>query len=198
MFIDLSISQIDSASMILADAFQDSPHFVKLFPNLSKRKKVLPYVFDFIVRYGLLYGKVHTTSSKLEGIAIWFHSEKARLNLWKLLRIGVSPIFFLSLGKGLGGLVRHNKYVSELRQHHVPSQHWYLHLLAIAPEFQGKRYANALMKPMLAQIEQERLPCYLETQEEKNVSIYEHYGFSVVQETVIPKLGIPNWSMVRK
>lgn len=198
MLIDLSRTQIGLASTILAEAFRDYPLFVRLFPNLSKRKKVLPYFFDFMVRHGFLYGKVYTTSGNLEGVAIWFHSEKAELNLWRLLRVGVSPACFLNLGKGFWELLRYDKYVSELRQHHVPFRHWYLNMLAVAPEFQGKGYASALMRPMLAQVEQDRLPCYLETQEEENVGFYEYHGFSVVQKTTIPHIGIPNWSMMRR
>jgi len=196
MPIDLSKTQIGPGSAVLAEAFLDSPLFVRLFPDLPKRKKVLPYIFDFAVRYGLRFGEVYTTSSNLEAIAICFHSEKAGVSFWRLLQVGVPFTAFLSLGKGFLRLLQYDKYVSELRLHHLPSRHRYLYLLAVAPEFQGKGYASALMKPMLAQVQQEHLPCYLETQEEKNVRIYEHYGFSVLQETTIPKIGVPNWAMV--
>ena len=39
---------------------------------------------------------------------------------------------------------------------------------------------------MLSNIDEEGLPCYLETEGEKNVSMYQHFGFEVVDEFVVP------------
>ena len=43
------------------------------------------------------------------------------------------------------------------------------------------------MKPMLEVCDQEAMQCYLETNKESNVSLYEHYGFSLMKEELIPK-----------
>jgi hypothetical protein len=50
---------------------------------------------------------------------------------------------------------------------------------------------------MLARIDKEGLPSYLETQEEKNVPLYEHFGFKVLEEVNIPDLDVTNWAMLR-
>jgi hypothetical protein len=42
------------------------------------------------------------------------------------------------------------------------------------------------------------IPCYLETAEEQNVQLYEHFGFTVVDETTIPGTSLTNWAMLRK
>lgn len=39
--------------------------------------------------------------------------------------------------------------------------------------------------------------CYLEAQSESNVSLYEHYGFEVLAEGVVPNTDIPHWDMMR-
>jgi hypothetical protein len=41
---------------------------------------------------------------------------------------------------------------------------------------------SALIKPILAKIDKEHLPCYLETVNEKNVPVYQHYGFEVASQ----------------
>jgi hypothetical protein len=53
------------------------------------------------------------------------------------------------------------------------------------------------MKPMLARIADQGRSCYLETQKEQNVSLYEHYGFEVIHTDVIPGIDMKHWGMVK-
>jgi predicted acetyltransferase len=54
-------------------------------------------------------------------------------------------------------------------------------------------YVSKLIKPMLKRINEEGFPVYLETQNEKNVPLYEHYGFEVVEATTYPNTDIGLW-----
>jgi hypothetical protein len=54
-----------------------------------------------------------------------------------------------------------------------------------------------LLKPILARIEQEHLPCYLSTQREENIRIYQRYGFEVVEDIEIPGTDMRTWGMLR-
>ena len=76
-------------------------------------------------------------------------------------------------------------------------QHWYLCILGVDPRFQGKGYAGKMVRAMLARIDKEGVPCFLETMTEKNVSIYEHLGFRVLEKSAIPKTNLTNWAMLR-
>ena len=51
---------------------------------------------------------------------------------------------------------------------------------------------------MLSYIDEENLPCYLETDGEKNVSMYQHFGFAVVDEFVVPGTKDKVVAMLRK
>ena len=64
---------------------------------------------------------------------------------------------------------------------------WYLHLVAVRPQFRDQKYASLLMRPMLARTEKERLPCTLITQSMENIQKYEHWGFTVVKEMSVPR-----------
>lgn len=195
--VQLPKKQIIPASTLLAEAFYDSPVLVKLFGDTSKRTRLLPIFFNFIVRYGLLTGDVHISSTNLEGVAIWIRSDKDHVNLSTLLQIAFPSLPMLKIGRTLTGLIQYDKYVTRMRKKHLPSLHWYLHMLAVAPEHQGNGHAGRLIKPMLARIKQQQLPCYLETQEPQNVEIYKHCGFKILEQTTIPNLNIPNWAMLR-
>lgn len=45
--------------------------------------------------------------------------------------------------------------------------------------------------------EQAGVPMYLETETEENVSIYEHFGFEMIQKITLPVVHLPMWEMVR-
>ena len=192
----LGRSQIKAAGAMLARAFYDDPFSVYLIPDDSRRGKLLPYIFEFSTRFGASYGEVYATSPNLEGVAVWLPSEKADMTLWRVMRNGG-----LSLLPRLGGdLIRRLpalNSISSLRKRHAPFRHWYLLLLGVDPVFQGKGYAGNLLRAMLARLDDEHLPCYLETQNEKNVSIYQHYGFQVVAEVPVPGTEIALWAMLR-
>ncbi len=70
-------------------------------------------------------------------------------------------------------------------------------VIGVAPVSQGQGYASKLLKPMLARLDEEGLPCYLETQKEKNVTLYQHFGFNVVEEFTFPSTTLTTWAMLR-
>jgi ribosomal protein S18 acetylase RimI-like enzyme len=64
-------------------------------------------------------------------------------------------------------------------------------------KFQGNGYASKLLRPMLKRLDEEVVPCYLETLEKHNVGLYEHFGFKVVDESNVPGTDLTNWAMLR-
>ncbi len=82
-------------------------------------------------------------------------------------------------------------FYGEINKSQTPSPHWHLSPLGVDPEFQGKGLASKLLRPILARIDQDQLPCYLETQNEKAISLYQHFGFEVVESGTMPEINIP-------
>ena len=190
-------SQVKPASEVFARAFQDDPPLVHFLPDTSQRKNVLPYIFELAIRYGVSYGEVYATSSSLEGVAVWLPAETANMSLWGMIRCGGLSLI-PRMGRVMGKLQRFNEYTNLMRQRHTPFRHWFLQTIGVDPVFQGKGYADILLKAMLARMDQEHLPCYLDTQNGENVPIYQHYGFKVIEQVVIPSTGISHWAMLRE
>ena len=69
--------------------------------------------------------------------------------------------------------------------------------LGVEPSEQGKGIGGALMQPILRRAGAEGLPCYLETQNERNLPFYERDGFEEVRDGEVPKRGLRVWAMVR-
>ena len=94
--------------------------------------------------------------------------------------------------RGLG------QYLDAVHSRLIPFKHWFLQTIGVDPQFQGKGYAGRLLRQMLARIDEAGLPCYLETLEEENIRLYEHFGFTVAEESAIPETSLTNWAMLRE
>ena len=90
------------------------------------------------------------------------------------------------------------EYIDSMHMRLAPFKHWYLCLLGVDSRFQGKGYAGKLVRAMLARIDKEGVPCFLETMTEKNVRFYQHLGFRMIEEADIPKTNLTNWAMLRE
>lgn len=93
---------------------------------------------------------------------------------------------------------RFSDYNDSVHQRVAPFKHWFLQTIGVASQFQGMGFGSKLLKPMFYKIGKERLPCYLETIDEKNVSLYEHFDFKIVDKSIVPETDFTNWAMLRE
>ena len=91
------------------------------------------------------------------------------------MRIGMQP---------LGEMQTYDQYMERKYKEWVLGTYWYLPALAFNPQHQGKGYASKLLNEMVSYIDKEGLPCYVESEGEKNVSVNQHFGSRVVEEFV--------------
>jgi Acetyltransferases len=83
--------------------------------------------------------------------------------------------------------------------HHrdVPPAHWYVMVVGVAPEKQGKGIGRALLQPIIKRADTAGQPCYLETAQPANVGLYERLGFRRVVDMVEPQSGLRLWTFRR-
>lgn len=82
--------------------------------------------------------------------------------------------------------------------HYRDERTWYLYDLAVRPQYQGKGGASRLLRPMLAYFDRIGANCYLETHDAKNVAMYEHFGFAIVEFPTLPHSELRHYAMQRK
>ena len=193
----LNRSYVKQTTEVLIRAFWNHPPLQYYFPDEAERERIAPYFFSVSVFNGIRYGEVQTTSQDLEGIAIWLPSDNYPVTPWRLLRSVPLPEI-LGFGRYGGSRMRGlGQYIDAVHDRLVPSRHWFLQAIGVSPQYQGKGYASKLLRPMLLRIDKEGLPCYLETLEEQNVRLYEHFGFKVIEESNVPNTNLTNWAMLR-
>ncbi|MBX5452108.1 GNAT family N-acetyltransferase [Thermogemmatispora sp.] len=194
----LPAEQAIDACQVLARAFQHDPLMAFVLPNERRRAALLPALFRVTVHYCLRYGQVYA-SPGLEGIACWLPPDHTTPTLGRLLSVGLRfpP---LRLGpRGLWRLGLTERYAAQQHAFHTHGPHWYLWALGVDPPYQGQGIGSALLRVVCQQADAHHLPCYLETQNPRNVGFYERHGFQVVSETAIPHgQGLRLWAMLRE
>ncbi len=196
----LTPEYVEKAIQVAGSAFQNDPVTIFTYPDEKERKEKLQYGFYMLYNYGIKHGLTFATSKNLEGITIWLPLGKLYPSTWTMMRYG-GFYTMRKVGLKIKAMKRTMtilKYEEERHKHLVPYDHWYLQNIAVKPEEQGKGYGGLLISTMIKKIESDGLPIYLETNTEKNVSIYQKYGFEILEHEIIPKSDVPLWCMLRK
>ncbi len=70
----------------------------------------------------------------------------------------------------------------KMEQSHPKEPHWYLPLVGVEPNAQGKGLGAELMRYAVARCDQEGGPAYLESSNPRNIPLYLRHGFEVIGE----------------
>lgn len=195
--VHLSDSSFEKAVEVLTRSFWNDSLIVYLFPDETKRKRFLPPFFEFRLKEGQLYGEVYITSDEVEGVAIWKYYNTMDTTLWKIIRYGGLKLMRLYGWSLTRCMMKINDFTSNRRIEYATPPYMHLGPIAVDPEKQGKGYGSKLIRPMLTHLDEMKWHCYLEAQTESNVSLYEHYGFEIIDKDVMPDANIPHWDMIR-
>ena len=164
-------------------------------PDAEQRRRLLPWLMGLNVRYGCRYGEVYRTA-EYTGAAFWLPPGHATYTLWRMLRAGMFVAPLRLPWPVLRRLATVEGRAQRLHERYAPEPHWYLAQIGVEPAHQRQGVASRLLRLMLARMDAAGLPCYLETENPANISVYGRYGFQVVAEDVVPD-GPHIWAMLR-
>ncbi|HKF80280.1 MAG TPA: GNAT family N-acetyltransferase [Thermoleophilaceae bacterium] len=174
-------------------AFYDDPVFSFLLPDDVRRARQLERGFDYFARrIWLPHEESYTTDSAVGG-AFWLPPGEWHLSLLKQLTM--MPGLIARIGpRDMPRLLR---TLSLIEAKHPREAHFYLPVIGVAPEWQGKGLGTALLRVVLDRCDRDGLPAYLEASSERNRACYERNGFEVREELRVPGGGPPIWPMWR-
>ena len=95
-------------------------------------------------------------------------------------------------------LASYELVAAKVREKHTNCKCWYFYNLTVKPECQGKGQATLLLKAIFDFMDNQKQDLYLETHKKENISLYEHYGFELLEETSIPKSNVVQYAMIRR
>lgn len=155
---------------------------------LAMERQMFHAEYRITRRFGLIY-----TDADRMGVAIW-KPPGARSTMGDRILQGWTMLGTIRLSRRTLAKIR---LFVDIEKARPKEAHYYLNLLAVHPELQGKGLGSALMQPILDICDQEGIPAYLETGTETNVAFYTRKGFVVRQEIITRDGASRVWTMWR-
>jgi ribosomal protein S18 acetylase RimI-like enzyme len=178
----------------LADAFFDDPVISWLIPpGISHRAKRVGRLWSASTASYLRKDKPVFVTEDGQGAALWSPPGAWATPMSEQLR--EVPAMIRVFGTGLVKA----SHVQEqmIKAHPRQPKHWYLYAIGARTGSQGRGIGSALLAEMLAPIDEAGEAAYLESSNERNVPLYERYGFAVVEELQLSGGGPTMWRMWR-
>lgn len=169
---------------MLGRAFQDDPLMAYVVPRAARRAAVLPSFFRVVLRYCLRYGVVYIPQTP-EGVACCLPPRQTQPSLIRLLRIVLGGALWLPGPLELRRSLRAARYAEEAHACVSPTPHWYLWVLGVEPALQGQGTGSQLIQRVLRTAGAQRMPCYLETENPRNIPFYQKHGFRLMQQIAL-------------
>ena len=175
---------------MLGAAFQDDPVMAFIFPDPAERRLRLPRLFAILHDGDSAHGARVVTPGG-EAATLWRAPGQGHLGWSEKLRHGLPWLHAagFSLPRALAVSA-----ASDANHPHEP--HWYLHIVGCAPDKQGRGFGRAAIAPGLARADADRVACYVETANPRNLPLYESLGFVVTHRWEVPN-GPGHWSLSR-
>jgi ribosomal protein S18 acetylase RimI-like enzyme len=186
------------AERVLARAFHDDPGIVWMLPDERQRRRFLGWSHGALLRNAMRKGLIFTTPGEVAGAALWLPPQRPMMSLLDAIRVGMLAAPFLLTPGQLRRMVLAIVMFEDLHRKDPPKRHWYLNVLGVEPDRQGKGIGGNLITPILEHADRRQLACYLETGKEINVTFYQKHGFEVVREGSLPMGGPRWWTMLRE
>jgi ribosomal protein S18 acetylase RimI-like enzyme len=170
-----SSDELGRVTAVLGRAFQDDPLWRWALGRdaTDDRRARLSRFFDVVARKVHARQELIFTAGDFAGAAVWMPPGKWRFTLGDEARVapGVVAAF------GASGTVRLLKLLYGVERVHLQEPHYYLFAIGADPAHQGRGVGTALLEPMLARCDDEKMPAYLESSNPANLSFYRRHGF---------------------
>jgi GNAT superfamily N-acetyltransferase len=193
----LTLSDVEQAARLLAQAFVDDPLCAFMLPFKSTRAKTLYTFFRAYSEINIKHQRGYGSGQPLQGVAYWKFPSQADLSI----SIKSLSIFFpLLLTFYPIGYVRAQpilKQIDALHHKHANEPHFYLDNIGVVPVARGKGVSSKLIRPVVEKADSEKVIMYTDTVTRSNVALYEHFGFQCVDESAVAGTSITVWALRR-
>ncbi len=197
--IQLAPKDKTAAVQVLTRAFHDDPLYVRLIPDEQERLQCLSWLWEATIHTSLILGEVYTTPM-LRGAACWMAPGQSDMSLWQMVRTGFAlPRAVMRYRpETRQRFLEVVSLIDRVRHKVMTSKYWYLWALGVEPAYQGQGIGGLLLQPILKRADDTDIPCYLETETERNIKFYQKHGFYVVHEEHIAWLDQKVWMLRRE
>ena len=121
-------------------------------------------------------------SNNFEGISIWYNSSELAFSFKDIIRAGLFNLLF-KLNKASFNKFRElGESKKANRNETITGGYYFLDMIGVDPPCQNQGYAKIMIETKLEIIDENKMPCYLETSNIANADYYNKYGFRMIDE----------------
>lgn len=171
---------IDPACAAAVSALEGDPFYRCITSEFAsddlRRCAALTAYLEYSIEQGARIGRVVHLEAADVGVAVWVLPQAVEVQDGERLRKRA----YLHKVLGERGCLSYGSivdYMSARARTVVASDAWYLSIVAIAPEAQGRGLGARLLAPTLAEADAATAVCYLETFNPRSLRFYERLGF---------------------
>jgi ribosomal protein S18 acetylase RimI-like enzyme len=195
--IRLSPERLGEAAAVMGRAVIDDPLLVSLLPDAQQRVSGVPMMMAMFLRIGLAHGEVWVTPPPIRGVGCWLSPAHPTITAEVRNAAGWQEV---GAAWGREAVDRFQTFIGD-RDGAVASlaqePHWHLTWLGVEPGQQDQGIGSTLVRQVTTRADAEGVACWLFTFAARNVPIYEHLGFRVTRDTILPSSGLRLWVMAR-
>ena len=141
-------------------------------------------------------GVIYSDSEELNGLVIVMPPGYTGIKTLSFVWNWGFKIVYKQGISALKKMVNFESFAMNMRKKYNNNEDWYLYNLCIDSKSQGKKIASKLIKPLINFVKTNKQICYLETNIDKNVPIYEHFGFKVLEKAIVPGSNVEHYAML--
>jgi len=184
----------------LADALIVDPFYLAISVDfehdMPQRKAVLANYFAYSLGEAARTGRYLAAEDARLGAAAWLLPRADAIDAAE--SAAKSDYLASALGaRGLGNYRRIVDFMAARSPAVAPAHAWYLSILGISPDAQGRGLGAQLLAPTLAEADAAGVPCFLETFTPRSVAFYERLGFRTAARHLEPVTSSPYAIMCR-
>jgi GNAT superfamily N-acetyltransferase len=168
-------SIVNEFAGLLSRAFYDDPFYIWIMPNEKKRLSHLNWWMKIMLRYTYKLGEIHYTEDH-KAVSMWLGPDNPMVNDFRIFSMG---LILYPFKIGFRNFIRAIDITGQWDREHkkMNERHYYLMVIAVEPEYQGKGIGSRLMKVGLDKADKDGLECFLETVTQVDVQFYQKHDF---------------------
>jgi GNAT superfamily N-acetyltransferase len=182
----------------LYDALREDPFYSTMaqsIENCSPEEGMLRYL-DYSIQEASQYGELLIPEDHEYGVSVWSKPLGKNLSQQKHQQ----KKHFLKNHLGTKSSKTYGKitaFMSDRSAFLISNRYWYLSIVGILPEFQGRGFGADLVMRILQKTDAAGIPTYLETFTPRNITFYQRLGYQVIDSFVEPTTAAEYWIMSR-
>lgn len=184
---------LEAACHVLGLAFADNPNTLVLARGDPVRARQIMRVAARVGKLGRSSGSTWVAESEGQLVGVLHAAEWPRCQATVAEKLLSAPRMIGVMGIGMPRALR----LMNCWERHDPRQaHWHVGPIGVHPDHQGQGLGGRLLTSFLALVDARHSAAYLETDVDRNVRLYERFGFRVIDEATVS--GVLNRFMWRE